>query len=92
MRSRYSAFVVGDTAYLLDTWHPSTRPARLRLDRGVRWLGLQIVEAAGGPFDTEGTVEFKARHEGGVQHERSRFRRERGRWLYLDGVVPRPHV
>ncbi|MET0725475.1 MAG: YchJ family metal-binding protein, partial [Leifsonia sp.] len=22
MRSRYSAFVVGDAAYLLDTWHP----------------------------------------------------------------------
>ena len=29
MRSRYSAFAVGDAAYLLATWHPSTRPAAL---------------------------------------------------------------
>jgi uncharacterized protein YchJ len=26
MRSRYSAFAVGDPAYLLATWHPTTRP------------------------------------------------------------------
>ena len=32
MRSRYSAFVVGDAAYLLATWHPSTRPAELELE------------------------------------------------------------
>jgi SEC-C motif-containing protein len=87
MRSRYSAFAVGDAEYLLATWHPSTRPPSVDLDPGVRWLGLEIVEAAGGPFDTEGVVEFKATHDGGVQHERSRFRREQGRWLYLDGVL-----
>jgi SEC-C motif-containing protein len=85
MRSRYSAFVRGDVAYLLESWHPSTRPPRLALDPEVRWEGLEILEAAGGVFDTDGTVEFRARHARGVQHERSRFRREKGRWYYLDG-------
>lgn len=89
MRSRFSAFALGDSAYLLASWHPSTRPARVDLDPAVRWLGLEIVAAQGGVFDTEGTVEFRASHDRGVQHERSRFRREGGRWYYLDGVAHR---
>jgi hypothetical protein len=32
MRSRYSAFAVGDAGYLLRTWHPSGRPQNLSLD------------------------------------------------------------
>jgi SEC-C motif-containing protein len=40
MRSRYSAFAVGDPAYLLATWHPSTRPRSLSLDDDVRRTGL----------------------------------------------------
>lgn len=88
MRSRYSAFVRGDAAYLLASWHPSTRPARLDLDPRARWQGLEVLEAIGGVFDAEGVVEFRARHARGVQHERSRFRRENGRWYYLDGARP----
>jgi uncharacterized protein YchJ len=42
MRSRYSAFVLGDTDYLLRTWHPSTRPASVELEAGEQWLGLDI--------------------------------------------------
>ena len=88
MRSRYSAFAVGDPAYLLATWHPRTRPRSLELDPAVRWTGLDIVATSGGSMlDTEGTVEFRAHRVGGVQSERSRFLRENGRWLYLDGVV-----
>jgi SEC-C motif-containing protein len=90
MRSRYSAFAVGDVAYLRSSWHPSTRPARLDLDPGPRWLGLEILHAEGGLFDTAGVVEFRARHSGGVLHERSRFTREGGRWLYLDGTTVNP--
>jgi SEC-C motif-containing protein len=87
MRSRYSAFVVGDPAYLLATWHPRTRPGSLELDPDVRWTGLEIVATSGGSMlDTEGTVEFRAHRVDGVQSERSRFRRENGRWFYLDGV------
>ena len=87
MRSRYSAFVVGDPAYLLATWHPRTRPTSLELDPEVRWTGLEIVATSGGSMlDTEGTVAFRACRVDGVQAERSRFVRENGRWFYLDGV------
>lgn len=90
MRSRYSAFVVGDAAYLLRTWHPRTRPSSLELDTDTEWRRLDIVAASrGGMLDTQGIVEFRAhyRRDGqrGVQHERSRFLREAGAWLYVDG-------
>jgi SEC-C motif-containing protein len=92
MRSRYSAFALLDTDYLLRTWHPRTAPAELELDPGMQWRRLDILSTSrGGPLDTEGMVEFKAyyRHgsERGVLHEASRFLRENRRWLYLDGDV-----
>ena len=92
MRSRFSAFAVSDAAYLLQTWHPRTRPATLELDTDRRWYRLDIVSTReGGPFDRAGVVEFEAYHRGvggaGTQHEISRFVREDGCWLYLDGVA-----
>ncbi|MCW2524539.1 MAG: hypothetical protein JWO63_2874 [Frankiales bacterium] len=96
MRSRYTAFVLGDVDYLRRTWHPSTRPRTLELDLGRRWLGLEILSTdRGGMFDPEGTVEFRARRRGGgqpgqprvtEQHEISRFVRVQQRWAYLDAV------
>ena len=91
MRSRYSAFAVGDPAYLLETWHPSTRPRSLELDPAVRWTGLDVLATTGGgPLETAGTVEFRAHYvaggSAGAQHEHSRFVRDAGRWRYLDGV------
>lgn len=88
MRSRYTAYARLLREYLLETWHPSTRPAVLELDAGVRWYRLDILSRTrGGLLDTEGTVEFVAsfRHDGGAgqQHEVSRFVREAGRWLYV---------
>ncbi|MGO1173555.1 MAG: YchJ family protein [Actinomycetaceae bacterium] len=91
MRSRFAAFRDGDAAWLLASWHPSTRPADLDLTDNPDWRGLQVVDTvAGGPGDTEGVVEFRATYRMaaggvGVQHERSRFRSEAGRWYYLDG-------
>jgi SEC-C motif-containing protein len=91
MRSRYSAFVVGDAAYLLRTHHPSTRPASLELDPNVRWYRLDILgRSLGGILDTQGEVEFRARYrfdgEAGDQHERSKFVRDRGAWSYVSAV------
>jgi SEC-C motif domain protein len=91
MRSRYSAFAVGDPAYLLATWHSTTRPHSLDLDPEVRWTGLEVLATTGGALlAAEGTVEFRAHHvvdgRSGAQHENSRFVREDGRWRYLDGV------
>jgi SEC-C motif domain protein len=92
MRSRYTAFARGDAEHLRRTWHQDTRPAELELDPSLRWTGLEIVDrSGGGPFDVEGMVEFRAHHRSGpstgVLQERSRFVRESGRWVYLDGVV-----
>ena len=96
MRSRYTAFAVRDLEHLLRSWHPSTAPAREELAASlaeeVRWLRLEILGTeAGGPFDDVGVVEFSAISKGpdgrSVQHERSRFVREDGTWLYLDGEL-----
>lgn len=91
MRSRYSAFAVGNAPYLLATWHPDHRPDQLDLDPELEWRRLDILATSGGgPLDSTGTVEFTAhyRQDGqrGSQHELSRFVRENGQWLYLDGV------
>ena len=84
MRSRFSAFALGDVGYLLDTWHVSTRPAALELDDEVRWLRLDILDRVDGrPLDSSGVVEFEAFYRGGSQRERSRFVREGGRWYYV---------
>ncbi len=86
MRSRYTAFVREDRAHLLASWHPSTRPPRLRLEPGSVWTGLEIVTRSGGSmFETTGTVGFRAHRTDGVLVEHSRFVREEGRWFYVDG-------
>ena len=83
MRSRYCAFAVGDAAYLLRSWHPTTRPRHLRLDPTEHWLRLEVLaRTSGGLFDREGTVEFRAHAASGAQHETSAFRRDDG-WLYV---------
>ncbi|RZU11765.1 YchJ family protein [Streptomyces sp. BK239] len=89
MRSRYSAFVRGDAGYLMRTWHPRTRPAGLDLDPGTRWTGLEILATAeGSAFHSTGVVEFRASYRGGALHERSRFERVEGAWVYVDGEFP----
>ncbi len=89
MRSRFSAFAVGNAAYLLCSWHPDTRPATLELDPATQWRRLDVVRTVrGGPLDTEGVVEFRAyyRQDGAAEvlQETSRFVRQDGRWVYLD--------
>lgn len=92
MRSRYSAFATGSQAYLLDTWHRSTRPKRLHLDRALCWTRLEIRASTGGGFlDTSGTVAFRAhfteRGRPGLHEEDSRFVRDGGLWFYLDAAT-----
>jgi len=90
MRSRYSAYVLDLREYLLETWHPSTRPASLAApEPGLQWLGLTVRgKRVTGPDRAE--VEFVARSRiGGGRamrlQENSRFVREGGRWYYVDG-------
>ena len=89
MRSRYSAFVLEREAYLLNSWAPAFRPERIEFEPGVKWLGLEVRSHRQTGADNA-EVEFVARQKpqqgGAVRlHERSRFVREAGRWLYLNG-------
>jgi SEC-C motif-containing protein len=94
MRSRYSAFAVGDVDYLRDTWHPSTCPAHLAPDTDRHWTRLDVRSTtAGGVFDAEGTVTFEAHYEvdgrPGVQREESAFVRENRTWYYVGEAAAR---
>lgn len=90
MRSRYTAYTLGDAAYLLATWHPDTRPPTLALDESPapKWLGL-AVKAHRQTDENHAMVEFVARWKvagrAARMHELSRFEKIGGRWYYLDG-------
>jgi SEC-C motif-containing protein len=97
MRSRYSAYVMKLPQYLLDTWHPQSRPPAhgLGLEEapGLRtaWLGLAVKSHRGTGTDTA-EVDFVARFRvGGGRAQRlsehSRFQRIDGRWYYVDGDI-----
>ena len=96
MRSRYTAFTLGNGDYLMESHHSSTRPISDKIAivdwaNSVRWLRLEIINSTNGmKTDNEGTVEFKAFYSEGykekVIHENSKFVKENGNWLYL-GVV-----
>ncbi|MEZ5816834.1 MAG: YchJ family metal-binding protein [Hyphomicrobiaceae bacterium] len=89
MRSRYSAFAMRNARYLLATWHPSTRPQHVDFVPEEEWVQLRVLTAH--ESGDEATVEFVARSRRGGRvdslHEASRFVREGGRWLYVDGVT-----
>jgi SEC-C motif-containing protein len=91
MRSRYSAFHLGDAQYLLKTWHELTRPETLELDQEITWRRLDIVRTEGGGLlDREGIVEFAAHYRDagkvGQQNEVSRFLKVGRQWYYLDAA------
>jgi SEC-C motif domain protein len=89
MRSRYVAFTQENKAYVLATWHATTRPLRLDFVPGQVWQQLKIVSAA--TREDHAQVSFIARSRVGgtslVQQEVSRFVREGGRWFYVDGKL-----
>ena len=97
MRSRYTAFVKGDIDHIertqaADTGDDFDRAGAEEMARSVTWTGLEILATSGGgETDDTGTVEFAAHLKRGaaaqVHHERASFRREGGRWLYVDGVI-----
>lgn len=91
MRSRYSAFVLGLSEYLWETWHADTRPD-LDVLGGInlKWIDLNILDTeAGLEADTTGKVHFIASYvvgnKGKKLDENSNFVKEDGLWLYVDG-------
>lgn len=83
MRSRYSAYALGLGEYLLQSWHPSTRPSKLELDDSQHWIRLKIHSASGNRVSF--TATFKSAGKAFKLIENSRFALENNRWYYLDG-------
>jgi SEC-C motif-containing protein len=92
MRSRYSAYALGELDYLKASWHADFLPADLVIDERIGWLGLTIISS--NQLGFQATVEFEARLllDGRVDamHENSNFVSVGGRWLYTDGEMLAP--
>ncbi len=92
MRSRYSAYAMGLSEYLLASWHPRTRPADLDLHTAPqpKWLGLDIRRITQ-LDERRAEVEFIARGKANGRafrlHEISRFEHDGVNWLYVDGDI-----
>ena len=97
MRSRYTAYATAAIEYLLRSTHPSTRKFHdaLRIEnwaKSSQWKKLEIIATErGSATDKIGTVKFKAYYldadgEPRIHHEKSNFRKELGKWFFVDGV------
>ena len=95
MRSRYSAYVVGDIPYLEKSLAPAERhdfdPEQAKAwSETSKWLGLTIhATKDGGENDQTGMVDFTAsfEYQGARQDHRelAKFERIGGVWHYTDG-------
>jgi SEC-C motif-containing protein len=96
MRSRYSAYVVGNIDYIVGTHDPERikevdRKNTEQWSKTAEWLGLEILSTEQGtPEDEVGVVEFVARYKlSGVKvehRERALFRKHSSRWVFVDGM------
>ncbi|MTG97528.1 hypothetical protein GJV76_05165 [Myroides sp. BIT-d1] len=90
MRSRYSAYVLANAKYIIDTTHPKVRyqhskKAILQWAKDNVWLKLEIVSSG------ESQVVFKAffMDQQGVEHEHyenSLFEKLGDQWYYVSGT------
>ncbi len=97
MRSRYTAFVLGEIGYLADTLSVDIRGDFDQIEAentagDAKWQGLELRAVTdGGEDDESGSVEFTARFSLGgqqrVHHELAEFRREEGRWMCVGGTM-----
>lgn len=97
MRSRYSAFVLGNIKYLQQSHHSSTKPSKKeskeieQWSQSVNWLKLEVLQITKGTLkDKTGTVEFKAffmeNGQVNVIHENSQFCIENKHWVYVNAT------
>ncbi len=94
MRSRFSAFALNLTDYLLASWHSSTRPEVIEDQQDVQWFYLKILatESSVDPITGQKvdyvTFEARYRFDGkvGKFREKSRFIQEENHLVYIDGI------
>lgn len=99
MRSRYSAYAVGLSGYIMQTTHPRNPSALLPKDKwkneilefskNTEFLGLTILEVIEGERESFVTFRASLKQQGKDASftEKSRFEKADGKWLYVDGVV-----
>jgi len=98
MRSRFSAYATAQIEYLLRSTHPSTRNFYKAEEienwaKSNAWEKLEInTKTAGEAKDKIGTIEFKAYFTDAdgkpqIHHEHSNFRKELGKWFFVDGKI-----
>lgn len=102
MRSRYSAYAKTEINYLIDTTHETkkslyTYKSMEEWSINSKWLKLEIVKTKDGLInDSIGYVEFIASYnykgENDFLHELSFFKKEAGKWFYVDGVNPKNKI
>lgn len=95
MRSRYSAFAVGDYSYINATQKLGDDKSLNESDADetsaqTRWTKLEIHSTEAGLIkDNTGTVTFSAHfmegHHAGLLTERSMFEKMNGQWFYVSG-------
>lgn len=91
MRSRYTAFVINEYQYLLQTHHPDFLNGLtlevLSDNPAVNWLSLDVLSSS--MSENNGKVKFQAWYRDGdgidAIHELSDFKRVNGIWLYTQG-------
>ncbi len=93
MRSRYSAYALNHSAYIIKTTHIDNSDyttdiaswsSSIEEFANNSFENLQILEWIDG--EVEAFVSFRATISGEVMEERSRFLKVDARWLYVDGV------
>jgi len=93
MRSRFTAYAMQNSDYLLQTWDKPSRPENIDFSKETgTWTSLTIISTKkGGAKDSKGIVEFKAYFtqdgQEQVMNEISRFVKKQDQWFYLDGKV-----
>lgn len=97
MRSRYTAFATHNVDYILDTHDPERvgeidRKNTEAWAKDSEWLGFELVSSEkGGVDDDAGVIEFVAKYKVkglAIDHrERAIFRKQNGRWYFVDGQM-----
>jgi len=95
MKSRYSAYAMGNAKYIIDTTHSNSsefmqdkrgwKNSILEFCKNTQFKSLEILEYIP-PKDNIAYVTFKASFENNSMIEKSRFLFENDRWLYENGV------
>ncbi len=94
MRSRFSAYVVENYHYILNTYG-SVQRAQLSVQeiqqdaQQSKWLGLEVIRHTSGPSNAQ--VEFKAFYKVDTKfyamHELSDFEQTNNQWFYTTGKM-----